>query len=365
VNYIIYGKYYYKLIYFNLLKIKVNIEKYIMKIFSGSTNKDFAKKVCANLNIKLSSLTITKFADGEIKILITESIRHEDCFIIQPTCRNNYNNSSVNDSIIELLILIDALKRGSAKTVNVIMPYYGYQRQDRKDYSRAPISACVIARCLEAQNINRIIVYDLHAGQISGFFSNNCPLDNLYTEYYFIKYIKEILLKKYKLNDIMIVAPDEGAVKNNFRIASILGVECVSIFKYRDKDNSIGTMKLLGDVKDKVVILIDDIIDTAGTACNASNLLKEKGALEIYFFACHGLFSKDAITKIEKSQFNKVIVTNTIPHIESIYKNNLIDIIDVSWSCSYAISSQINGESLSDLYSEESFNEKNGKLILL
>ena len=340
-----------------------------MKIFSGSSNKEFAQNVCNHLNIDLSLLTITKFADGEIKVLVTESIRHEDCFIIQPTCRNNGENINVNDSIIELLILIDALKRGSAKTVNVIMPYYGYQRQDRKDYSRAPISACVIARCLEAQNINRIIVYDLHAGQIAGFFSNNCPLDNLYTENYFIKYINDIILKKHKLEDVMIVAPDEGAVKNNFRIASKLGCECVSIFKHRDATNSIGTMKLLGSVKNKVVIMVDDIIDTAGTACRASELLKDEGALEIYFFACHGLFSNNAIKKISQSQFNKVIITNTIPNNNIITNNNnnnnLIDIIDVSWLCSQAILCQINGLSLNELYNTNYFNEKIKSLKLL
>lgn len=326
-----------------------------MKLFSGRVNREFAEKVADHLNTQLCDLNITNFADSEIKVLIKESIRQQDCFIIQPTCNNSDENINVNDSIMELLILVDALKRGSAKSVNIIMPYYGYQRQDRKDYSRAPISACVIAKCLEAQNINRISVFDLHAGQIAGFFSNNCPLDNLYSEFYFLLYIKEHILPNYNIDDIVIVAPDEGAVKNNFRIATKLGCECVSIFKHREKANEISTMKLLGSVKDKIVIMIDDIIDTAGTACKAANLLKNDGAQKIYFFACHGLFSNNAIEKISNSAFDKVIVTNTIPYKKETIENNNIDIIDVSWLCSQAILRQINGSSLNELYYEEYF----------
>jgi ribose-phosphate pyrophosphokinase len=328
-----------------------------MKLFSGRVNREFSEKVASHLNTSLCELNITNFADSEIKVLIKESIRQQDCFIIQPTCNNNDENINVNDSIMELLILIDALKRGSAKSVNIIMPYYGYQRQDRKDYSRAPISACVIAKCLEAQNINRISVFDLHAGQIAGFFSNNCPLDNLYSEFYFLLYINEYILSKYNVDDIVIVAPDEGAVKNNFRIATKLGCGCVSIFKHREKANEISTMKLLGSVKNKIVIMIDDIIDTAGTACKAAELLKNDGAKEIYFFACHGLFSNNAIEKINNSAFNKVIVTNTIPYKKETIENKNIDIIDVSWLCSQAILRQIDGESLNELYYENYFYE--------
>ena len=336
-----------------------------MKLFSGTTNNDFSKLIASHLECSLSSLDINRFADGEIKVTINECIRQEDCVIIQPTCRNNDNKTSVNDSILELFIIIDALKRGSAKNIIVIMPYYGYQRQDRKDYGRAPISASIIAKCLESLNINKIIVFDLHAGQISGFFSNNCPLDNLYSEQYFLKYIKQFILPKYSLDDIMIVSPDEGAIKNNFRIASYMGCDIASIFKSRNKDNEVNIMKLIGSVKDKVVIMVDDIIDTAGTACSAAKLLKEEGAKEIYFLCCHGLFSRNALEKIEKSAFTKVIVTNTIPHSSNVLNNPLIDIIDVSWLCSEAIKRQLNGISISELYNETKFNEnlKNIKLL--
>ena len=329
-----------------------------MKLFSGTTNTQFSELIAKHLKCNLSSLELNRFADGEIKVTINECIRQEDCVIIQPTCRNLINNTSVNDSFMELLIIIDALKRGSAKSVIVIMPYYGYQRQDRKDYSRAPISASIVAKCLEALNVNKIIVFDLHAGQISGFFSNNCPLDNLYSEQYFLKYIRDNILPKYDIKDIIVVSPDEGATKNNYRIASYLGCDIASIFKNRCNDNEINTMKLIGNVKDKVVIMVDDIIDTAGTACSASKLLKDLGAKEIYFLVCHGLFSRNAIERIEKSSFTKVIATNTIPHNDTILNNNLIDIVDVSWLCAEAIQRHLNGISISELYNETIFNEK-------
>jgi ribose-phosphate pyrophosphokinase len=336
-----------------------------MKLFSGTTNNDFSALIAEHLGVSLSSLDIDRFADGEIKVTINECIRQEDCVIIQPTCRNSVNNTSVNDSIMELLIIIDALKRGSAKSVIVIMPYYGYQRQDRKDYGRAPISASIIATCLESLNISKIIVFDLHAGQISGFFSNNCPLDNLYSEQYFLKYIRQFVLPKYSIEDIIVVSPDEGAIKNNYRIASYLGCDIASIFKSRVKDNEVNVMKLIGSVKDKVVIMVDDIIDTAGTACSAAKLLKEEGAKEIYFFCCHGLFSRNALERIENSVFTKVIVTNTIPHSSNVLNNPLIDIIDVSWLCSEAIQRQLNGVSISELYDETKFNEKLETIKLL
>ena len=336
-----------------------------MKLFTGSTNSNFSNLIANHLNCELSSMELKRFSDGEIKVTINECIRQEDCVIVQPTCRNLDNNTSVNDSIMELLIIIDALKRGSAKSVIVIMPYFGYQRQDRKDYSRAPISAAIIAKCLESLNVTKIIVFDLHAGQISGFFSNNCPLDNLYSEQYFLKYIRKYILPKYNLEDIIVVAPDEGATKNNYRIATYLGCDIASIFKNRSKDNEINIMKLIGNVKDKIVVMVDDIIDTAGTACSAAKLLKEEGATEIYFFCCHGLFSRNALEKIEESCFTKVIVTNTIPHNKLVHECDLIDIIDVSWLCSQSIYRHLNGISISELYDEQMFNQLLKDITLL
>ena len=327
-----------------------------MKIFSGSINTMFASKVCNHLGVPLAKLKIDHFKDGETKIIVEESIRQEDCFVIQPTCRSPQKN--VNDAIIELLIIIDALKRGSAKTVNVVIPYFGYQRQDRKDYSRAPISAKVIASCLESQNINRIIVYDLHAGQIAGFFSNNCPLDNLYVEPYFINYIENVILKEINKEDLVIVSPDEGGVKTNTRVASKLGCDAATIFKNRNSDCVIDTMKLMGSVEGKHVIMIDDILDTGGTACKACELLKQHGAKNVYFMASHGLLSGSALDNINSSQFSKVILTNTVPHKNSVLTNEKIEIIDVSWLCSEAINRVQIGKSLKDLYENNKENYK-------
>ena len=319
-----------------------------MKIFSGTSNIDFSKKVSEYLDIELSKVKINRFADGEINIVVDDHVRKKDCYIIQPTGPSL--NQTPNDNFMELLILCDALKRGSANSVNVVMPYYGYQRQDRKDYSRAPISARVIANCLESQNINRVIVYDLHAGQISGFFSNQCPLDNLYVEQYFINYIQKYILSNIDVKDLVVVSPDEGAVKTNNRVASKLSCDAATIFKNRNADCIIDTMNLMGNVSGKHVIMVDDIIDTAGTACKAAEILKENGAEDIYFMASHGLLSGNALEKINNSVFKKVVISNTVPSNEDVKKSDLIDIIDVSWICSEAIRRVQDGNSLKVLY---------------
>ena len=323
-----------------------------MKIFSGSSNFDFSEKVANSMGIELSNIDIGKFKDGEVKISVGENVRGEDCFIIQSTCRSviPFNESdrcfpSVNDNIMEMFIIVDALKRGSAKTVNLVIPYFGYQRQDRKDYSRAPISASVIARMIEAVNVNRVMIFDLHAGQISGFFSNNCPIDNLYSEPYFVDYIKREIK-----DDVIFVAPDAGAMKTNFRFAQQFGAETCSIFKHR-VNGIIDYMSIIGDVNGKKVIMVDDMIDTAGTICKASKLLKEKGALEIYVFATHGLFSGEAVKNINESDISQVVVTNTVPNNEIVLgPETKISQIDVSHMCAEAITRLVKGESISHLY---------------
>ena len=321
-----------------------------MKLFSGSTNTDFSIKVSRHLGIELSDLQVSKFSDGETKIVINESIRKHDCYVIQPTGPSD--SGSVNDSIMELFIICDALKRGSASSVNVVMPYYGYQRQDRKDYSRAPISAKIIASCLESLHIDRIIVFDLHAGQIQGFFSNKTPVDNLYVEYDFIQYIKNNI----GTGNIIIISPDEGGMKRAVRVAGKLGVSSGAIYKERGKDNKINQMKLMCNVENKICIIVDDIIDTGGTCSRASHILKENGAQEIYMIACHGVFSGSAFQNIKDSCFRKVVVTNTLDQerhkkkIEDLGIADQLDVIDVSWMCSEAIRSSFYGESLHLLY---------------
>lgn len=338
-----------------------------MKLFSGSANREFAEKVAIKLGLNLADASVTRFKDGEIKLSISENVRSEDCFIIQPTCRSidslNEETScvpTVNDNIMELFILTDALKRGSAKSVNLVIPYFGYQRQDRKDFSRAPISAAVVARFIETLNVNRVMIFDLHAGQIAGFFSNNLPVDNLYAEPYFIKFIQNNILTgidntNINKNQLIFVAPDAGAVKRNYRVSQKFGVDTCSIYKRRDDDGVIDHMMLIGDVQDKIVIMLDDMIDTGGTICRASYMLKEKGAKKIYVFVTHGLFSGNAIQNIEKSDIDMVVVTNTVPNKKSVFINEngestKIKMIDISWMCAEAIARLVEGKSISHLY---------------
>lgn len=327
-----------------------------MKLFSGTSNIEFSTLVAKHLGCPLADASITRFKDGEVKINIDENVRGEECFIIQSTSRSICDEDSapfcrsVNDNLMELFILTDAIKRGSAKSVNLVIPYYGYQRQDRKDYSRAPISAAVVARFIETLNVNRVMIFDLHAGQISGFFSNNCPVDNLYAEPYFMRYITE----KIK-GDFVLVAPDAGAMKTNYRVATKFGVSTCSIFKNRT-NGIIDQMMLIGDVKDKNVIMIDDMIDTGGTICKAATLLKEHGAKSINIFVTHGLFSGNALKNIEESEIDSVVVTNTVPNPPSTFASGTkIKMIDVSWMCAEAINRLINGESISHLYNNYEF----------
>ena len=320
-----------------------------MKIISGSANKDFSEKIAKHLDKSLVNVKINKFADGEINIMIEENIRKQDCYIIQPTGPSREGNP--NDNYMELFILIDALKRGSANSVTVIMPYYGYERQDRKDYSRAPISARVMATILESLDVNRVITFDLHAGQIQGFFSCKTPFDNLYVESEFIKYIKKkIISKLINLEDITIVSPDEGGVKRSVRIAGKLSVGTNTIYKNRGRANEINKMVLMGKVEGKICIMVDDMIDTGGTACKAAKVLKDNGALEVYMLACHGLFSGNAVERIMNSEFTKVIITNTLEKKNDNIPNEKIEIIDVSWMCAEAMRRSHNGESLKELY---------------
>ena len=316
-------------------------------IFSGNGNIDFSQEVASHLNTELSPCEVKRFANGEIGVNIGLSVRKKNCYIIQSTASSEYN--SPNDNLMELFIIIDALRRGSANDINVIIPYYAYSRQDRKDYSRAPISASIISRILEKININRIIVYDLHAGQIGGFFSNCIPLDNLYVEPYFIKHVKQL---GYTLNDIVIVAPDEGAYKRAVRISSKLGCGCASIYKERKYANQVEKMSLFGSVENKIAILVDDIIDTAGTACKAAKTLHDLKALKVYMYACHGLLSNNALDKITESKFEKIIITNTVYLNQNIKNHPKIEILNVSKLCAEVIKRIDNGESLSYLYEQ-------------
>jgi ribose-phosphate pyrophosphokinase len=326
---------------YNLIPYNYTVNN--MLIFIGNGNRDFGLKVAKYFPGCLSKCIIQKFSDGEIKIPpIEENVRKKDCIIIQTASASTIG--TVNDLLMELFILIDALRRASASSITVVLPIFPYQRQDRKSYSRSPISSRMITTFLEAQGISRVIAFDLHASQIQGFF-DKVPFDNLYSELYFIEYIKQNI----DLNNLVIVSPDEGGVKRASRVAKELNCKMALIYKERNSENQIDKMVLMGDVKDMTCFLIDDMIDTGGTACKAANLLKENNAADIYFGACHGVLSGNAITNIENSVFKKIVISNTVEIEERFGKKDKISVLDVSEMCASAIYKSLKGESISTM----------------
>jgi len=270
------------------------------KLFSGSANPEFAAKVGEYLGIKVSDATLNKFSDGEISVQITESVRGQDVFIIQPTC------APANDNLMELLIMVDALKRSSAKSISAVVPYYGYARQDRKAAPRVPISAKLTADLLEAAGITRVVTIDLHAAQIQGFF--NIPADNLFGSILFVDYIKQ----KNFANPI-IASPDIGGVARARSYADKLGYDLVIVDKKREKANVAEVMNIIGDVEGKDVILVDDMVDTAGTLVKAAEVLKKKGATSVMACCTHGVLSGPAYDRIASGSLDELVVSDTIP----------------------------------------------------
>lgn len=283
-----------------------------MLIFSGNGNPELAKEVADHLSLDLGKSQIKRFADGECSIQIFESIRGKDIYIIQPTC------TPVNENLVELLLLISTMKRTSANKITVIIPYYGYARADRKMSSRVPISAADVAKMLETMGVDRVMAIDLHSGQIQGFFGPSVPVDNLEAQIIMVEHIlKSNLIEDY--NNLVIVSPDAGGVYRAKSFADILirqtnaNIGLTLIVKQRVKANEVAKMELVGNVKDCDCIIIDDMIDTAGTLCLAAEELKKNGARKVYAFATHGLFSGKAYDNIENSCLERVVVTNTIP----------------------------------------------------
>lgn len=270
------------------------------KIFTGTSHPEFAKEIAKYLDIPLSNATVNRFSDGEINVHISESVRGRDVFIIQPT------NSPTNDNIMELLIMTDALKRSSANSITAIMPYFGYARQDRKAAPRVPITAKLIANLIQTSGIDRVVTIDLHAGQIQGFF--DIPVDNLYGAIVFFDYIT-----KKSLPNPIIASPDIGGVARARYFADRLGLEMVIVDKRREKANVSEVMNIIGEVDGKDVILVDDMIDTAGTVVKAAEVLKSKGATSVIAFATHPVLSGPAYDRIENGALDELVVTNTIP----------------------------------------------------
>ena len=255
------------------------------KLVTGTANPEFAKKVASFLNKKLADIEVNKFSDGEINVIIPESVRGEDVFIIQPTC------SPANDNLMELLIITDALKRSSAGTINAVIPYFGYARQDKKAAPRVPISAKLVADMLEIAGIKRVITIDLHDSQIQGFF--NIPVDHLVGASLFVEYIKTKNLK-----NPIIASPDVGGVARARGYAEKLGLDLVIVDKKREKANVCEVMNIIGDVTAKDVIILDDMVDTAGTLTKAADILKSKGATSVMACCTHGVLSGPAYDRI-------------------------------------------------------------------
>jgi ribose-phosphate pyrophosphokinase len=271
-----------------------------IKIISGTSHRALSKEVADHLGISLCNTTIDTFSDGEFMIQINENVRGTDSFIIQPTC------PPVNDNLMELLLIIDALKRASARRITAVIPYYGYARQDRKVQPRVPISSKLVADLITAAGANRVLTVDLHAGQIQGFF--NIPVDHLYASPVLLDYVR-----KKDLKDLVIVSPDAGGVERARSFARKLQCSLAIIDKRREMANVSRVMNVIGDVKDRDVIILDDMIDTAGTTTQAASALREHGARRVFAASTHAVLSGPAIDRINESVIEEVIVTNTIP----------------------------------------------------
>ena len=309
-----------------------------MKILSGTSNLKLSKDIAKNLKLKLINSNIKRFADGEIFIEINENIRGNSVFVIQST------SNPANDNLMELLLIIDALKRSSAKNITAVIPYYGYARQDRKVAPRTSISAKVVANLITNAGASRVLTVDLHAGQIQGFF--DMPVDNLFTTPLFAKYIK----KKFPNKKLVCVSPDVGGVQRTRGLATRIKADLAIIDKRRPKPGQSQVMNIIGDVKGKTCIIVDDIIDSGGTIINAVSALKKEGAVDVYVFITHAVLSGDAAKKIQNSKIKKLIITDTIDNSQKIKNNKKIEVLSISSLMSEAIKRIANSNSVSDLF---------------
>lgn len=307
-----------------------------VKLFTLNSNPELAREIAEYMGIELSECNVTRFADGELNINISETVRGHDVFVIQST------SAPVNEHYMELLIMIDALIRASAKTVNVVMPYYGYSRQDRKALSRQPISARLVADLLEVAGATRVLSMDLHAAQIQGFFK--IPIDNFEAAPIMVRYIKEK-----KLEDFVIVSPDHGGATRARKFAENFNAPLAIIDKRRPRPNVVEVMSIIGDVKGKNAIIVDDIVDTAGSVTAASNALVLAGAKDIYVVATHPVLSDPAIERLQNSAIKELITTNSIklPEYKRISKITQLSIAKI---IGQGILNIIDDKAVSDLF---------------
>ena len=276
-----------------------------IKVFAGNSNPVLAENICSELYKSLGNASVSQFADGECSITVFEPVRGKDVFIVQSTCK------SVNDNLMELLIMIDAMRRASAGRITAVIPYFGYARQDRKAKSRDPISAKLVANLITAAGADRVLTMDLHAAQIQGFF--DIPVDNLMGSNMFVKHFIKLFGKAN--DDVMIVSPDVGSTARARAFAMKLGVNMAIVNKRREKANQCEVMNIIGNVEGKTCILLDDIVDTAGSLCGAARAIKELGgASQVYACATHGVLSGPAIQRIEESCIEELLLLDTIPY---------------------------------------------------
>lgn len=314
-------------------------------IFSGNANPALAEKVAADLGVSLGSADVSKFNDGEISIRINDNVRGKDIFVIQSTCPTA--TQSINDNLMELFLLIRTLRRASAGSITVVIPYYGYARQDRKTTSRVPISAADVAAMIERSGADRILTVDLHCGQIQGFF-RDIPVDNLYASVVFIPHIITRDLK-----NVVVVSPDAGGVDRANKFQQKLSQLCIDsnmalISKQRACAGVIASMNLIGDVQDADAIIVDDMVDTGSTLVKAAELLKENGARRVFAVITHPVFSCNAMEKIGNSVIDELIIADTIPLRGEVPAN--ISYISVSSLIAQAISRIAHGESISEIF---------------
>jgi ribose-phosphate pyrophosphokinase len=309
-----------------------------MKLLTGTSNPELSDKVSSYLGVSITPMGVKRFADGEIFIEIKESIRGNDVFIIQSTC------PPVNDNLMELLIIVDTCKRASARNINVVIPYYGYARQDRKVIPRTPISARLVSDLLEKSGVTRVLSVDLHSGQIQGFF--NVPFDNIYAA--------PVLLSKLKNHfdseKLVIVSPDAGGVDRARWFARKLNCDLAIVDKRRSAPNVAQVMNLIGDVKGKSALIVDDIIDTAGTLCNTAEAVKENGATEVLAAATHGLLSGPVLERIKKSSLKEIYITDSIPQRKEVMEMEKVQILSISSLVGEAIRRIQLRESVSSLF---------------
>ena len=309
-----------------------------MKILAGTSNLKLCKDIARNLKLKLVNTNIKRFPDNEIYVEINENIRGNSIFVVQST------SNPVNDNLMELLICIDALRRSSAKNITAVIPYFGYARQDRKVVPRTAISAKLVSNLITDAGANRILSVDLHAGQIQGFF--DIPVDNLFATPIFARHIQ----KNIKTNNLICVAPDVGGVERARALSRRINVGIAIIDKRRPTPGKSEVMNIVGNVKHKICVIVDDIIDSGGTIVNAAKALKDKGAKEIYVYITHAVLSGSAVDKIKKSQIKKLIITDTIDNSKKIKISKKIEVISFAPMISEAIKRISNSTSVSSLF---------------